>query len=166
MIEPLQQAIVLGNRLKEIAAEIKKKEQEVKELKATYTVIEGTHLPELFEELGVTGITLSSGTNITMSKFPVGRITDLTRDEAYTWLRENNHGGIIKDSFKVGLGIHEEETSNRLKDFLTANRIPFENKEDIHNATLKSFIREQSEEEGFPKELFNVFEVKKVEFRG
>lgn len=161
---PLQQAVQLGQHLKTLSENIEAKERELSEIKEQKRHIEQEVLPEFFEQLGVQQITLADGQTIKLNTFPVGRLTTDTRDAALQWLREHNHEGIITNSFKLKLKTHENRLADETRQFLTEHNIPFENKEDIHPSTLKAFIREQVEQEGFPKDLFNVFEVKQVEF--
>jgi len=42
--------------------------------------------------------------------------------------------------------------------------LSMERKEAIHPMTLKAFIKEQAESPEFPRELFSVYEVRKVKF--
>lgn len=164
--DTLQQALRLGEHMQLLSSRIDEAEQVLNALKEERKTIEERALPDMFEEIGLESLTLANGTTVSLKKFPVGRLTQTTRQQALQWLRENYHDGIINNTFKVGLKTHEREQADQMEHFLRENNIPFENKEDVHPSTLKAFIKEQAENEGFPKDLFNVYEVRKVEFSG
>lgn len=160
----LEQALSLGESLQRIRREIAQKEEEAKALKRQAATIEQETLPALFEDLGIQSVTLADGTLLQLKTFPVGRLSPATREQALQWLRDHNHEGIISNTFKVGLRTHQNEQARQLEDFLRGSTIPFDKKMDVHSSTLKAFIREMADSPEFPRDLFNVYDVKQVEF--
>lgn len=160
----LEVAIQLGDRLDQINKQVEEKEKEIHALKEQYNNIERRLLPELFEELGVQEIVLRDGTKIRLNSFYVGRLTPVNKEEAFHWLSDRNLDSIVKNKIDISLERGSQDTLRVIKAFCEENAIPFNLKEDIHHATLKSFINEQMENPDFPKELFNVHEVKQVRF--
>ena len=153
----------MGQHLSDLRGQLAAKQQEVQALKDQITSIEQELLPDMFDELGISSIELANGTTIKLERFPVGRLTAATQEAAMAWLREHNHEGIIKNSFNIGFDPGDVRATELISTLQEA-QIPFTNKEAVHPSTLKAFIREMADTENFPRDLFNVYEVKKVDF--
>jgi len=116
-------------------------------------------LPELLRSLGyepgdkirMGGVDIELKGDV-KAKIPVARA-----EEAFRWLDEHGHGGLIKRNVTIGFRRDEHEQAKRLLGSLEE----YENvKEDqwIESATLKKFVREaQARGEDVPADLFGVF---------
>ena len=170
MTEPNQDALLnilaLGQRLDELRREINNKEREVNELKSDFREIEQMRLPAAMDLLGIREITLANGKNIKLDEFPVGRIAKGEEETVFNWLRENHHEGIIKNTFTAQLGTADNDLAAHLSQFLSEHNIQYDAKAAIHPSTFKAFIREMANVEGFPRDLFHIYDVKQVKFTG
>jgi len=82
------------------------------------------------------------------------------------WIKENDHGGIIKCKLIFEFGKGEEDLIKRFKTKTNKSfpKVELRENEAIHPATLKAFVREILEKgvTDFPKEAFAVTEFTKV----
>lgn len=154
-----------ANKLTEIKAQKQKIEDELKKITEQEKTLEEKIIPQLMDDFGFSEITFQDGTKCILSEFPVGKITAETMAGAYAWLRANNHEGIIKNVVEARFIKGQDEDASTALAFFEARGIPAEKKETIHYQTLQSFIREQADSPDFPRDLFNVFEVKKAVFK-
>lgn len=166
-MEPTQldEALALGQRLTELQQQKEEKQAELEELERKYIQIEQELLPDLLDGLGVRDITLQSGVRILLEEFPTGRLTAAKRPAALEWLRENNFEGIIKNTVNVRIDRGDDTKAQNLVDWLREKQLNYDQKEDVHASTLKAFIKEQADKEGFPEDLFSVYKVKRVKFK-
>lgn len=156
----------LGSVMKERQAQADEKEKELKALQAIVCQIAEVMLPEQMEEAGIADITLSDGTKITLQRFYNAKIPSDRWAEALDWLRENNHDGIITAGFSVKRPKGQSEDVLAARDALCDLGINVDVEDNIHHSTLKAFVREQIESEAeLPKELFGVYEGKRVTFK-
>ena len=146
----------LAGLLVNTAARIAAIEAELAAAQADYTRVEREDLPELMREVGLTKLTLTDGTEVTLTEEVTAAISEERRAAAHAWLREHNFGGLIKTVVTVPFGRGEEEEARRL-----ADRISEEHEcsldEKVHPMTLKAFVREQVEDgKPLPFDLFGV----------
>ena len=146
----------LAGLLVNTAARIAAIEAELAAAQADYTRVEREDLPELMREVGLTKLTLTDGTEVTLTEEVTAAISEERRAAAHAWLREHNFGGLIKTVVTVPFGRGEEEEARRM-----AERIAEEHEcsldEKVHPMTLKAFVREQVEDgKPLPFDLFGV----------
>lgn len=146
----------LAGLLVNTAARIAAIEAELAAAQADYLRVEREDLPELMREVGLTKLTLTDGTEVTLTEEVTAAITEDRRQAAHAWLREHNFGGLIKTIVTVPFGRGEEEEARRM-----AERIAEEHEcsldEKVHPMTLKAFVREQVEDgKPLPFDLFGV----------
>lgn len=151
----LQTVVKMLNHQQSLEAEILRKEEELEGLKKQFRQLSENLIPDKMLELGLESLTLKDGSKVTISRFYSASIID---DKAFEWLRKSGHGGIVKSlvstSFKVG---QEKERAGLIK-LLKQHKVPFENKDSVHHATLKAWVREMYENgQAVPANLFNVF---------
>lgn len=128
------------------AAELRvaKQEQELKDAQAALRQIVTEDLPELLREASLKEITLEDGTKVKV----VDEITcgiSLERSAVcFAWLRDKGYGSIIRTDIKVSFGKEQVDAADDLymrmvQEFGDAAEF----KENVHPATLKSFIKER-----------------------
>ena len=106
---------------------------------------------------------LESGEKITVKREYAASITAEKQGEAFRWLRENGHEGIIKHDLAVNLKKGEEQEFTRLIKVVDELGLTYTDKEFVHPQTLKSFVKEQiSSGSNLPLETFSVFPVRKT----
>lgn len=150
----------LGERAVELEKLITVKESELavmeKDLKDLTTLI----LPEMFDEIGITSVTLSNGKTLEVKKKVTGRVVD--EGECYQWLDENGHSAIMKKEYTMSYRAGEDTTE--VETLLRQKGIAFTQKLAIHPSTLKKFIKERLEEgDNIPFKPFGIYEYKEVE---
>lgn len=142
-------------------------EQEARLKKQTRDDLAKHRLPELLLRLGyepgdkirMAGVNLELRADVT-TKIPVAR-----RAEAFAWLEERGHSGLIKSTVVVGFRRDEHDRAQSLVDDLS----DYENvkqEEKVESSTLKKFVRDRlAAGEEVPRDLFGVFEFKEVRLK-
>jgi hypothetical protein len=127
--------------------------------KANQLRIEREDLPELMREFSITQIKLANGASVEVIDDLTCAITEFNRPKAHEWLEVHGFSGLIKTLITVAFGREEKALATKtlalLQDQIDA---PAELKENIHPATLKSFVKERREAgQSVPEDLFGVF---------
>lgn len=164
-----------NNEVKEIAALAERQtnqqahvdwmEEALKQAQADLRKTQEVDLPAAMQQAGVSEIKLSTGEKITIKDDVYASIPKDERGElAYTWLRNNGFGDVIKNEVKVAFGRGEEEQAAAL---LAECKVNGWNNASfaatVHSSTLKALIREQlAKGKDFPMELFGAMPVSKA----
>lgn len=126
-------------------------------------------LPEAMDEVGMTKFVLDDGTTLTIKPFYSASIPEERKDEAFTWLKENDFDGMIKAEIKVNFGKGEFEVAQSFLNFIRGfneKAIDPEYKEQVHWQTLRAFVKEQIEGgHPLPLDMFGVFVGRKAELK-
>lgn len=144
-----------------LAERIRTGQQLLKELGEQFRVITESDLPEAMDALGIEDFTLKNGRKITINQSYHPNISGDHEDEAFGWLRENGHDGIIKRNVSVEFGKGEDKIANyllrNLRRYKSLSESSIKDKEGVHPQTLKAFVREMIESgENLPMEAFGV----------
>jgi len=130
-----------------------KKEAEEEQRRLSEEVI-----PTLMQQAGVSSITLDDGTSVEVSPYYYAKISEANKEECFNWLRENNHGDLIKNNLSVSFGKGEDADAVKLKESLEKQGLVVDQKQDVHWQTLRGFVREQIEKnKNIPSELFGLY---------
>lgn len=140
-------------------------EELLKELKQQEQVLSGIKIPEMFDELGLKKMSLSDGRAIEIKKSYACSISKDNEEACFDWLVENKHDSIIKSEVAVRVKKGETKELKRIEDLLIEAKIAYEKKNAVHPQTLKAFVKEQIETGDFPRELFNVFEIRETKLK-
>ena len=136
-------------------------EDDLKKAKADLFKIATIDLPEAMKEAGLEKFTTSDGLEVGVTKDVQCGITEAKREAAYTWLIENDFGGLIKSDVDVIFGRDERAKAEKLVEQLRKKGLEVTFNQSIHAQTLKSFVKERmadtESEVPFPLELFGVF---------
>lgn len=154
----LQRVVALSELMRAQAAEVERLETELKAAKSAYLRTEREDLPTLMEELGLTELKLHDGTVVVIKPDVDCGISEERRQPAMRWLEDNGFGALIKTKVELAFGRDQRDVALRTAHSLEEQG--FENvimKEEVHHATLKSFIKEQLENaRPLPLDLFGV----------
>lgn len=113
-------------------------------------------IPNKLDDLGMTEFRMSSGYKVQVKPFYSCKILN---DEAYVWLDENGHGGLIKTQVIRDYSRTEREAAI---EFAKTNP-GFTLKEGVHYQTITAFTKEiYTRNETLPTEFFTVFQGKKT----
>ncbi len=132
-------------------------EEHLKDLKKDLRTLSMTTLPDALMELGLSGVPLADGTLIEMKAFVAASISKDNEAEAFTWLRDNDYGDLIKTITSIDTGKDEDATSS-LQELLASSNIDFSTKPSVHAGTLKAWVKEQTNAGvPIPQKLFGVY---------
>lgn len=161
--DPIAELLGLSNQASTLEAKYKDIEDELKVLKSDIDHIRCELMPAIMEENDIYEITLSNGQRIMLRSFPVGSISESNSVQALRWLRENGHGGVIKNQIIAELARGQDGLVDQVFAALAEQGITtISQKESVHPSTLKSLLREIALEPEFPRDLFKVHDVKQV----
>lgn len=117
-------------------------------------------LPSVMKELRIDSITLDDGSSLTRHHGVRANIPKAKAEDAFAWLRANDGGPLIKTNVLCQFGMGEEERARKLAELLSENRYRFAAKEDVHWASLTSFVKERLEgETPLPQEAIELLGV-------
>ena len=122
----------------ELKEQLKKKEDYSKKLSQEV-------LPSLFSEVGLSELKLSDGRKIKVSEYYRAAIKVENRDAAYTWLRNNGFGDLVKNQVTCSFGRNEDEKASSLVSDLSEKGLEPAQREWVEPSTLRAFVREQYE---------------------
>ena len=128
----------VDNEIQELKEELKKKEDY--RIKLSEEV-----LPSLFSEVGLSEIKLADGRKIKVSEYYRAAIKVENRDAAYTWLRNNGFGDLVKNQITCSFGRNEDEKASSLVSDLSEKGLEPAQREWVEPSTLRAFVREQYE---------------------
>ena len=115
-------------------------------------------IPTLMQQAGVSSIKLDNGTSVEVSPYYYAKISEDKKVEAFKWLRENDHGDLIKNNVSVSFGKGEDSNAVNLKSELEAKGLVVDQKQDVHWQTLRGFVKEQIEKnKTIPSETFGLY---------
>jgi len=115
-------------------------------------------IPTLMQQAGVSSIKLDNGTSVEVSPYYYAKISEDKKVEAFKWLRENDHGDLIKNNVSVSFGKGEDSNAVNLKTELESKGLVVDQKQDVHWQTLRGFVKEQIEKnKTLPSETFGLY---------
>lgn len=160
--DSLSQLMQLRTGRDRLVDEIAELEATLKDKKANLRNIEWNLLPQFMEENDFTRHDFSDGTTLSINTVYSGKMSDA----AYDWLKENNCEGIVKDEVSLSLPKGEGSMADTAMKVLEEAGLMPSRKQAVHPSTLKSFIKERCESgDGFPRDIFSVYEGKQAKFK-
>ena len=89
------------NELLELQKQIEQVEQDLKKLKDDERLYSEKQIPDLMQQAGISELKLADGSSVKIRPSYHAKIADRNKSEAFTWLRNNNAGDIIKNDLTV-----------------------------------------------------------------
>ena len=146
-----QKQLNLANEVSGIEDMLKAKKEELR-------LCQEQELPDAMSEAGLTKITLSTGENISINEFYAAHISKANPQQAYQWLVDNGHEGIIKNEVSLKFNRGESDIVDETVLALKSRGLAPEVKQSIHPSTLKAFVKEQlTTGNDIPTEPFGVY---------
>ena len=141
--EQLKTIQVLAQR--QVAAErtVEDLEASLREAKQNLTNINENLLPDAMLAIGFETFRLVDGTEIDVKESVFANISEKNRAEAHRWLKDHNHGAIIRNAITTTFGPGEEYRADIVKDLFQNNEIDYESRTSIHAGTLRAWVNEQ-----------------------
>lgn len=157
-------------RVKKLAATLIERQEAVKALedklkaaKKDLTLIQRDVLPDLMAEIGLEEITLAGGKKVSLQLDCLCGISKANQPRAIAWLNANGYGGLVKNAVTVRLPRGSDGEASKVCDELAQRFDEVELKEDVHAATLKSFVMERLREgDAIPHDLFGIMPFNKA----
>lgn len=142
----------------ETEIEIANLKEQLKKKEDYKTKLSEEVLPSLFSEVGLSELKLSDGRKIKVSEYYRAAIKVENREAAYTWLRNNGFGDLVKNQVTCSFGRNEDEKAKSLIDTLNTQGYQSMQREWVEPSTLRAFIREQHEAgKQLPMDLLGAF---------
>ena len=132
-------------------------EENLKAKKEVYRRLTEDDLPTKFASMNISKMEMENGDKIEVRAIYRGHISEKNQDQAYKWLRQNNHADLIKNEVKATFGKGEDALAIHTKEFLNAKGLSFTDRESVHPQSLSAFIREQTEKgKALPHDLLGI----------
>ena len=145
-------------KLKQLEDDLVDKEKELKELKRHIDLVSGEVIPTMMQEMNISTLKLADGSSVEVKPVYGASITVANKEAAYTWLRENGLGDLIKNEITVSFGRNEDNKASQYAILAKGQGYEPVQKLKVEPMTLKALVRERLESgQEMPTELFNVF---------
>ena len=150
-------------RLEGLNKRIETSEQNLKDLKKAYQHISGEVIPTMMSEMGLAELKLQDGSHLKVATSYRATITEANKEAAFTWLRNNGLGDIIKNEISVSFGRNEDNKAADYAALAQERGYQPTQKLKVEHMTLKALVRERIEAgKEMPTELFGVFSENKT----
>jgi hypothetical protein len=154
----------LARDLYRTEAQIEAMEDALKEMKEKKQRLQMVLIPEAMEKVGMQSFTLKGKDDqsvvaaLVVKPFYSAKIPEENEINAFKWLRDNGHAGLVRTQFQINLTQREQEMVRKVLSTLRRNKIPFDKKDNVHWQTLRAWVRTMKEGGKFiPDDLFGVF---------
>ena len=144
--------------LKELEDELKADEESLKNKKKEIERISGEVIPTMLSEMGLSSLKLADGSAVDVKPYYAANISIANREAAYSWLRSNGLGDIIKNDITVSFGRDEDNKAAEYANLARGQGFEPTQKLKVEPMTLKALVRERIEAgKDMPMDIFNVF---------
>ena len=145
-------------RLETCDKSIEDMEAKLKNLKKSRDILSGEVIPTMMQEMNISTLKLADGTSVEVKPVYGASITVANKEAAYTWLRENGLGDLIKNEITVSFGRNEDNKAQQYAVLAQGQGFDPVQKLKVEPMTLKALVRERLESgQEMPSDLFNVF---------
>ena len=131
--------------LKNLEDEISNAEESVSKLKEKAKTLSQFEIPKMMEEMHITKLKLKDGESVEIKKIYGASIPQEHQEAAFTWLRENDLGDIIKNDITVTFGRGEDNKASEYANLAQGQGYAPVQKIGVHPQTLKAVVRERLE---------------------
>ena len=131
------------NKLLELQKQIKEQQEATKKLEEQERFISEQRIPDLMQQAGVRSIELTDGYKVDLRQVVSAKIPASKTEEAFTWMRENGYGDLIKNQMTTNFSRSQDNEAAALYDELVNRGFTVSRKEKIEPMTLKGFARER-----------------------
>jgi hypothetical protein len=155
----LRQVATLSMRQVALEDEVARIEGELKKARDALDLVKDVELPALLDEIGIAGLPLKDGYEVSMKKSYHASVTKANLGLAIPWLDARNHGDIVKSKVEAQFGMGQDAQAQAVRKFVADTYPDVKVKVDksIHSGTLSAFVREQIEAgEDVPRDIFSV----------
>ena len=145
-------------KLRDLEDQVKADEQALKNKQREVERISGEIIPTLLSEMGLSSLKLADGSAVEVKPYYAANISVNNREAAYSWLRSNGLGDIIKNEITVSFGRNEDNKAANYANLAKGQGYQPTQKLKVEPMTLKALVRERIEAgKEMPTDIFNVF---------
>ena len=145
-------------KLQKLEEELLAKEVEYKEIKRKVELVSSEVIPTMMQEMNISTLKLADGTSVEVKPVYGASIPADKKEDAYTWLRENGLGDLIKNEVTVAFGRSEDNKAQQYAVLAQGQGYEPVQKLKVEPMTLKALVRERIENGlDMPSDLFNLF---------
>ena len=145
-------------KLRNLEDQVKEAEDNLKKLKQEADVISSEVIPTMMIEMNVSTLKLADGSAVEVKPVYGASIPADKKEEAFTWLRSNGLGDLIKNEVTVAFGRNEDNKAAEYATLAQGRGYEPIQKLKVEPMTLKALVRERLESgKEMPSDLFNVF---------
>lgn len=141
----VDQIASLCQQYADLEKDIAKDEKLLKDKQERFKTLSFEVIPNALAERNLSSLKLIDGSEINVTPYYSARITQENQDKAFKWLRDNNHGDLIKNEVTVSFGRGEDDKAGGLMTNLVKQGLEPNQKTRVHPQSLKGFVREQIE---------------------
>ena len=150
-------------RLEGLLSRIEISENNLKDLKKEQQRISGEVIPTMMSEMGLSELKLQDGSHLKVATSYRATITEANKEAAFTWLRNNGLGDIIKNEISVSFGRNEDNKAADYAELAKSSGFQPTQKMKVEPMTLKALVRERIEAgKEMPTEIFGVYSENKT----
>ena len=150
-------------KLEELQSRLQTQEQIMKDTKKQIERISGEVIPTMMSEMGLAELKLQDGSHLKVSTSYRATITEANKEAAFTWLRNNGLGDIIKNEISVSFGRNEDNKAAHYAELAKGQGFQPTQKMKVEPMTLKALVRERIEAGlEMPTEIFGIFSENKT----
>ena len=144
--------------LKDLEDEIANAEESLKKLKEKAKVVSSIEIPAMMDDMQITKLKLKDGEQVEIKKIYGASIPKDQQEAAFTWLRNNGLGDVIKNDITVTFGRGEDNKAMAYATLAKGQGYEPVQKIGVHAQTLKAVVRERIESgQDMPADLFKTF---------
>jgi len=148
----------LAQKISHQEATVAELEAKLRQAKKDLYKMSDEELPNMLAEMGVSSFKLQDGSQVDIKKTYGASIPVDKREEAYSWLRQNGFGDMVKNIVSVNFGMGEDQQASDFKSKVEEQGLSPKQEESVHSSTLRAWVKEQTEEgRPFPMELFGAY---------
>jgi hypothetical protein len=144
--------------LKNLEDEIENAENSISKLKEKAKTLSQFEIPVMMEEMHITKLKLKDGESVEIKKIYGASIPPQHQEAAFTWLRNNGLGDIIKNDITVTFGRGEDNKASEYATLAQGQGFEPVQKIGVHPQTLKAVVRERLESgREMPPDIFKTY---------
>ena len=145
-------------KLQSLEDEIDEQEKKLKELKRNQELLSGEVIPTMMTEMNISTLKLADGSAVEVKPVYGASIPAAKKEDAFTWLRKNGLGDLIKNEVTVAFGRSEDNKAQQYAVLAQGQGYEPIQKLKVEPMTLKALVRERVEAGlDMPSDLFNLF---------
>lgn len=134
----------LVRTLRNVEQQIDDAENHLKSLKAEKHRLSVEQIPQLMDEMGVERLDVD-GAVVERKMIVSASIPAAKKEDAFSWLRENNLDDIIKNDVTLSFGKGEDNVAGDVVGLLQERGFDPQTKTHVHPSTLRAFVKERVE---------------------